>query len=57
MENPLWKMMINNAKAYLRDPERKNEGGAIIDAFQISEVLAVVTGKTKEDIILELTQD
>jgi len=51
MENELYKMMITNAKAFLQDKEVSKEG---IDAFRISEVLAICTGKLKEDIVLEL---
>lgn len=52
MENPLWKMMINNAKAHLRDktiPEEQK-----ISAFQMSEVLSVLTGKLPADIVMEI---
>lgn len=52
MNNPLWKMMINNAQAHLRDktiPEEQK-----ISAFQMSEVLAVLTGKLPADIVIEI---
>lgn len=57
MENIIWKMMINNAKVHLRsikesdmtDPENQP-----ITVWQISEVLALLTGKLKEDIVLEI---
>jgi len=54
MDNPLYKMMINNAKAFLRENSvNENEG---INAFRISEVLAICTGKRKEDIFAELLE-
>jgi hypothetical protein len=55
MENELWKMMISNAQDYLSSTtEVERETGRVVTAMQISEVLAVCTGKLKEDIILEL---
>lgn len=56
MENPLWKMMIKNAKTHIKsfDPNKNSE---LITVWQISEVLAMLTGKLKEDIVLELMQE
>ena len=49
-------MMINNAKAYLKtfDPTKQIE--MEITIFDISEVLAICTGKLKEDIVLEISE-
>ena len=55
MKNQLWQMMITNAKSYLSSANP--ETGELIDAFEISSVLAICTGKLKEDIILELAGD
>ena len=55
MDNVLYNMMINNAKEFLKENNsEENEG---INAFRISEVLAICTGKLKEDIVLELSLD
>ena len=45
-------MMINNAKEYLRNVDTLSED--CIDAFSISEALAICTGKLKEEIVLDL---
>lgn len=45
-------MMLNNTKAYLKTSNPLDPNS--IDAFRISEVLAICTGKLKEDIVLEL---
>ena len=55
MDNILYRMMISNLKEYLRNSDPNNQD--VINAFRISEVLAIATGKLKEDIILELTQN
>lgn len=47
-----YQMMINNAKSYIKNVDPLNED--CIDAFRISEVLALCTGRLKEDILLEL---
>jgi hypothetical protein len=47
-----YKMMINNAKEYLRNVDTLSED--CIDAFSISEALAICTGKLKEEIVLDL---
>lgn len=47
-----YQMMINNAKAYIKNVDPLNED--CIDAFRISEVLALCTGRLKEEILLEL---
>lgn len=54
MENELYKMMINNAKEHIKsqDPEKPNPDD--FSAFTISEVLAILTGKTKEDVLLDI---
>jgi len=53
MENDLWKLMIVNAKQYLQSAN-PNGDPEVINAFRISEVLAICTGKLKEDVIIEL---
>ena len=59
MENNIYyKMMINNAKQYLKntDPNAtiKSTDDKPLNAFDISNVLSIVTGKLKEDIIIDL---
>lgn len=45
-------MMINNAKEYLNTVDPMDED--CINGFRISEVLALCTGRLKEDILIEL---
>jgi hypothetical protein len=54
MENELYKMMINNAKEHIKsqNPEKPSEDDFSI--FTISSVLAILTGKTKEDVLLDI---
>lgn len=47
-----YKMMINNAKEYIKNVDTLSED--CIDAFKISEVLALCTGRLKEEILLDL---
>lgn len=58
MENIYYKMMINNAKQYLKnvDPNApiKSIDDKPLNAFDISSVLSIVTGKLKEDIVVDL---
>lgn len=58
MNNPLYQMMINNLRNYLNkfDPKAvyKNPEDVPIDIWQMSEVLAIATGKLKEDIVQEI---
>lgn len=58
MENTLYKMMMTNAAMYLRDIESKThvptDDGHLestFTAFQISEVIALVTCQSKEQVI------
>lgn len=46
-------MMINNAKAYLSSKNPLDTEG--LSVFDISASLAILTGKTKEDIALEIS--
>lgn len=55
MNNTLYKMMISNLKEHLRNSDPNDQD--TLNAFRISEVLAIATGKLKADIILELTQN
>ena len=58
MNNPLYKMMILNAKAYLKSASDEDKVGLEhLDAFKISEVLALVLGKTKEDVMSDIIRD
>lgn len=58
MNNPLYQMMIRNAAVYARSfkatdsIEKKNDQVSI---FEIASVLAIVTGKLKEDIVVEIS--
>lgn len=51
-------MMINNARTYLKNQDPDANYSSIenkpLNAFEISNVLAIVTGKLKEDIIIDL---
>ena len=55
MENPLYKMMIANARRQIdsQNPLKPKEDD--FDIFRISEVLAMVLCKRKEDVILDIT--
>ena len=50
-----YKMMINNAKHYLRNSDPLSDD--CINGFRIAEVLAICTGKLKEDVLLDLVKD
>lgn len=52
VESDYYRMMITNAKAHIRNTSINEEDK--FDAFQISEVLAILTGKRKEDIVMEI---
>lgn len=58
MENIYYKMMINNARTYLKNQDPDAKFSSIEDkplnAFEISNVLSIVTGKLKEDIVIDL---
>jgi hypothetical protein len=47
-----YKMMINNAKEYLKNADTLSED--CVNAFAISEALAICTGRLKEEIVLDL---
>jgi len=55
MENPYYQMMINNARAFVRSNKNQADVENQISIFEISEVLAICTGKLKEDIVIELS--
>lgn len=51
-------MMIANTKRYLRGLQPQDKlSNDHLNAFQMSEALAIATGKLKEDIIIDLTKD
>jgi len=58
MNNLLYQMMINNLRNYLDqiDPNATytNQEDVPISIWTISEVLAIATGKLKEDIAVEI---
>ena len=54
MENPYYKMMINNARAFVRSSKNQEDVDRI-SIFEISEVLAICTGKLKADIVIEIS--
>lgn len=58
MNNPLYQMMIRNAATHLRklNPNQvyKSEEDTPVTIWQISEVLALVLAKTKEDIVADI---
>lgn len=47
-----YKMMINNAKEYLKNVDTLSED--CLTAFEFSEILAICTGKLKEEVIIDL---
>lgn len=51
MENSLWHLMISNASHFLLKQSAQNPE---ISIFEISDVLAICTGKLKEDIVAEI---
>ena len=57
MDKKSWDFIIKNAKEYLKTiPTNQRDSGEHFNAFEISQVLAVVTGKSKEEIIMELVK-
>ncbi|QQO97266.1 hypothetical protein M1M30_gp163 [Maribacter phage Colly_1] len=54
MANEYYQMMINNAKEHLESAPSHPVNGVYPNAFQISEVLAITTGKLKEEIVIDL---
>ena len=47
-----YELMINNAKTYLKNADKFDND--TLDAFKFSEILAICTGKSKEDIVIDL---
>lgn len=55
MKNPLYDLMITNATVYLKNLNIDDKlSSETITVWHISEVLALVTGKLKEDIIIDI---
>ena len=54
MENDLYKMMIVNVNSHVATIDTVNPKVEDITIFQISEVLAICTGKLKEDIVMDI---
>lgn len=55
MNNPLYDLMIANAAAYLKNLTLEDKlNPETITIWQISEVLALLTGKLKEDVVLDI---
>ena len=54
MENEFYKMMIGNVNSHVATIDTANPKAEDITIFQISEVLAICTGKTKEDIVMDI---
>ena len=52
MENPIYKMMINNVKIHIKAKAPKDID--YIDAFRISEVLAICWCVDKEKVIQDI---
>ena len=54
MDNILYKMMVKNAKIQLdsQNPEKPKKDD--FNIFNISEVLAMLVGKLKEDVIQDI---
>ena len=55
MQNALYKMMIANLQAYLRDSGNPREKA--FDAFMVSEVLSVALAKDPTKIIMDLAAE
>lgn len=47
-------MMIANAKMYIKEHPNSDTSIDTVSIWQISEVLAICTGKLKEDIVSEI---
>jgi hypothetical protein len=54
MKNILYKMMIRNFRNYLDTTETSDLEGVVPSIWTISEVIAIGTGKLKEDIVLDI---
>ncbi len=54
MENEFYKMMLGNANSHVATIDTANPKAEDITIFQISEVLAICTGKLKEDIAMDI---
>jgi len=55
MNNPYYQMMINNAREFVKSNKYQPDIENQISIFEISEVLAICTGKLKEDIVIEIS--
>jgi hypothetical protein len=49
-----YEMMLRNAKEYLKNANTLSED--CITAFEFSEILAICTGKLKEEVVIDLTK-
>lgn len=54
MENELYKMMINNAKHQIESQNANEPKKEDFNIFVISEVLAMLVCKTKEDVMTDI---
>lgn len=58
MENLLYDLMITNAAVYLKNLTIDDKlNPETITVWHISEVLALVTGKLKEDIVIDIINE
>ena len=55
MKNTYYQMMINNAREFIKSNKNQSDVENQISIFEISEVLAICTGKLKEDIVIEIS--
>jgi len=54
MENELYKMMVRNAKVQIESQDPNNPKPDDFNIFTISEVLAMLVCKTKEDVMSDI---
>lgn len=54
MDNELYKMMVLNARTHIEDQDPANPQKEDFNIFNISEVLAMLVCKTKEDVIHDI---
>lgn len=54
MDNVLYKFMINNAKRKIESQNPLYPKESDFDIFQISEILAMLVCKTKDDVLSDI---
>lgn len=52
MNNPVYDLMISNCRSYLKKSNPHSPDH--LNAFKLSEVIAIALCKTKEDVIMDI---